>query len=146
MNQKSISWLQGLPSNLVGSNRGTSESFGSQGYKVNTMVFWAAWCMACGSCSFRCVHKNQAFLLTNQDHPFPFGKVTSIKPIRAYRDAVIRCFMALCAPVILTNFAVGVLEQNYSGTSWRSNNPFVQRVPEEVRQCLLGIFKRQNSY
>ena len=77
--------LQGLPSNLVGHNRGTAESFGSQGYKVNTMVFWTAWCMASGSCSFPRVRKNQASLLKNQDPPFSVRR-SNFRAIRAHRD------------------------------------------------------------
>ena len=88
--------LQGLTSNLVGYNHSAPESFGSQGYRVNTMVIWAAWRMASGSCSFPRVRKNQASLLTNQDQSFPIRR-GNFRAIRAYRDPVVRCFMAFCA-------------------------------------------------
>ena len=80
--------------------------------------------MASGSCSFPSVRKNQASLLTNQDQPFSTRR-SNFRAIRAHRDPVVRCFMALCAPVILTNSAVGVQEQDYIGTSWMSNNPLM---------------------
>ena len=57
---------------------------------------------------------------------------SNFRAIRAHRDPVVRRFMTPCAPVVLTNSAVGVQDQDYTGTSWRSNNPFVYRVPEKA--------------
>ena len=53
---------------------------------------------------------------------FPFGEVTS-EPLGPTETQSFGCFMALCAPVILTNSAVGVQEQDYIGTSWEQQQP-----------------------
>ena len=54
---------------------------------------------------------------------FPFGEVTSEPSGPTETQSFAVSCMTLCAPVILTNSAVGVQEQDYIGTSWRSNNP-----------------------
>ena len=117
----------------------TTWYFGVKTNKVNTMVFWTAWCMASGRCSFPRVRKNQPSL---QDQPFSIRR-SNFRATRADRDPIIRRFMALCAPVILTNSAVGVQEPDYHWHVVRSNNPIrVTCSRRRSRQCRLGIFKR----